>query len=115
MLELIILVALAALGIFSTINTYSAANIHGMWAVFKFSLLMIPLNFAGVMLLTYAFSEGYRFFSGRFWVISLVVALAAQTMGLIIPLLMLRQIPHRGEIVGLLLGFIGALIAVLWK
>ena len=115
MLEWIILVALAAMGIFSCMNAYSAKNIHGIWNAFKFSLMMIPAQLVGVMLLSYAFSEGYKYFNTRFWVISLVIALAAQTMGVIVPLLMLRQIPHKGEIVGLLLGFIGALIAVLWK
>lgn len=115
MIGWIICVILMAMSIFTIMNTYSAANVHGMWAALKFSVMMIPVQIFAVMLLTYGFNQGYKYYGDRIWIISFIVCLAGQIMNVIIPLLMLHQIPHKGEILGLMLVFLGVLVAVLWR
>lgn len=103
------------MSIFNVINTYSAVNVHGLMNAVKYSLVVAPVQIIGVILLSYAFNQGYKYFSDRLWVTPTIVAVASTTMQVIIGLLMVHQVPHKGEIIGIILCLLGALIAVFWK
>jgi len=111
----IILSVIAAMGIFTCLNQYSAKNIRGVVNVLKFSIITIPLQIIGYTLLVYYFGEGFKRFSDNYWIVSLILTFVAYGLDLLIAYLWLHQVPVRGQAIGFVLMFIGAVIAVLWK
>jgi len=115
MIEWIIIAAFIAMGIFQVTNQYSAKHIRGLFNSFKYSIYTLPLQIGAYMLLSFAFGEGFKYYSGRYWMISLIVTFASYAMNLIVAWIMFKQIPVKGQAVGFILMLIGIIVATLWK
>ena len=111
----IILCAISAMFLFNIMNQYSAKNIHGIFNALKYSIITLPLQVIAYLLLVIAFSKGFEYFESKYWVISLIVTFASYTTNLIVAYLMFHQIPVKGQFVGFVLMFTGAIIATLWR
>lgn len=80
-----------------------------------FTPKVLGLLSIGPLLLWFGVRNLFKYCNGQFWVAVLILVLLINIFTLSGRIMAANAMPHKGEIVGIALVFIGAIISAVWK
>ena len=93
------------------LNVYSSKR-RGIKDSLKFAIKYLPIQVIGYFGIVLVYVFGFQSFNNQYWPVSLMVVLSNYSTNLVAGYAVLKQIPTKGQIIGLTLIFIGALTAL---
>jgi hypothetical protein len=113
MIILIILLAFATMLSMSVMDIYGSKQ-KGTRQIVKFAIKLMPLQAISYVGMIMVFVYGFQALGEQYWLVALSMIVASYVSNLAAAYSILKQVPTKGQLLGLVLTFLGALIAILW-
>ena len=115
--KVVILFALAfvTMSIFYFLNTMAVKLLHTPIDVVLYVFYTSPVQYLAYVGIVWYFKKSFQHFNNRYWIASLLFTFANYIANVTMAFYVLEQVPTSGQVVGIILTFVGTAIAILYK